>query len=207
MRFTGHEPWLVREGGGGAKGSEVAAVAARGALGLLTRPRLLAMFVRTRAPRYARRLLRTFQALGYPDDKVRLVVNRHDKHAAIALADLEKAVGARVAFGGIGCGRDASCDVSCGRFHAQGVGLLRTEVCFLERDTEPTAEEQIEAAVLNVARYDVFKLSEAVLVDLGVPMGPVIASIHEKRDELRERIRQGGELDRKPKLRTGAAEA
>ena len=29
---------------------------------------------------------------------------------------------------------------------------------------------------------------EAVLVDLGVAMGPVIASIHEKRDELREQI-------------------
>jgi CPA2 family monovalent cation:H+ antiporter-2 len=51
------------------------------------------------------------------------------------------------------------------------------------------------------------QLSEAVLVDLGVAMGPVIASIHEKRDELRERIRQGGELDHKPKLRTGAAES
>jgi monovalent cation:H+ antiporter-2, CPA2 family len=51
------------------------------------------------------------------------------------------------------------------------------------------------------------QLSEAVLVDLGVPMGPVIASIHEKRDELRERIREGGELDHKPKLRTSVAEA
>jgi CPA2 family monovalent cation:H+ antiporter-2 len=50
------------------------------------------------------------------------------------------------------------------------------------------------------------QLSEAVLVDLGVPMGPVIASIHEKRDELRERIRDGGELDHKPKLRTTVAE-
>ena len=29
------------------------------------------------------------------------------------------------------------------------------------------------------------QLAEAVLVDLGVPMGPVIASIHEKRAELR----------------------
>lgn len=32
------------------------------------------------------------------------------------------------------------------------------------------------------------QLSEAVLVDIGVPMGPVIASIHEKRSELREEI-------------------
>jgi len=51
------------------------------------------------------------------------------------------------------------------------------------------------------------QLSEAVLVDLGVPMGPVIASIHEKRDEFRERIREGGELDYKPKLRTTVAES
>jgi CPA2 family monovalent cation:H+ antiporter-2 len=46
------------------------------------------------------------------------------------------------------------------------------------------------------------QLSEAALVDLGVAMGPVIASIHEKRDEFRERIREGAQLDHKPKLRT-----
>src|SRR5690606_41387861 len=51
------------------------------------------------------------------------------------------------------------------------------------------------------------QLSEAVLVDLGVPMGPVIASIHEKRDELRERIRDSGALDYKPKLRTSSVES
>ncbi|TFU03746.1 sodium:proton exchanger [Polymorphobacter arshaanensis] len=34
------------------------------------------------------------------------------------------------------------------------------------------------------------QLAEAVLVDLGVPMGPVIASIHEKRAELRAEIEQ-----------------
>jgi CPA2 family monovalent cation:H+ antiporter-2 len=44
------------------------------------------------------------------------------------------------------------------------------------------------------------QLSEAVLVDLGVAMGPVIASIHEKRDELRREIKQAGELDRDPRL-------
>jgi CPA2 family monovalent cation:H+ antiporter-2 len=31
-------------------------------------------------------------------------------------------------------------------------------------------------------------------------MGPVIASIHEKRDELRREIKQAGELDREPRL-------
>jgi CPA2 family monovalent cation:H+ antiporter-2 len=47
------------------------------------------------------------------------------------------------------------------------------------------------------------QLSEAVLVDLGVAMGPVIASIHEKRDELRALIMEEGQLDEKPKLKTG----
>jgi len=51
------------------------------------------------------------------------------------------------------------------------------------------------------------QLSEAVLVDLGVPMGPVIASIHEKRDEFRERIMESGSLEQKPKLRTTTADA
>lgn len=45
------------------------------------------------------------------------------------------------------------------------------------------------------------QLSEAVLVDLGVAMGPVIASIHEKRDELRRSIKDAAELDREPRLR------
>lgn len=45
------------------------------------------------------------------------------------------------------------------------------------------------------------QLSEAMLVDLGVPMGPVIASIHEKRDEFRRQIKDQGGLDRKPKLK------
>ncbi len=49
------------------------------------------------------------------------------------------------------------------------------------------------------------QLSEAVLFDLGVPAGPVIASIHAKRDELREAIKEGGALDHKPKLRTSTA--
>jgi CPA2 family monovalent cation:H+ antiporter-2 len=46
------------------------------------------------------------------------------------------------------------------------------------------------------------QLSEAVLVDLGVAMGPVIASIHEKRDEFRSKIQEEAALDYKPKLRT-----
>lgn len=45
------------------------------------------------------------------------------------------------------------------------------------------------------------QLSEAVLVDLGIAMGPVIASIHEKREELRSQIRDAAELDREPRIR------
>jgi CPA2 family monovalent cation:H+ antiporter-2 len=45
------------------------------------------------------------------------------------------------------------------------------------------APETIEASL---------QLSEAVLVDLGVPMGLVIASIHEKRDEFRRALAAAG---------------
>lgn len=46
------------------------------------------------------------------------------------------------------------------------------------------------------------QLSEAVLVDIGVAMGPVIASIHAKRDEFREQLEREGGLNEKPQLRT-----
>lgn len=43
------------------------------------------------------------------------------------------------------------------------------------------------------------QLSEAVLVDIGVAMGPVIASIHEKRDQLRAKIKAEAELEEAPR--------
>ena len=45
------------------------------------------------------------------------------------------------------------------------------------------------------------QLSEAVLVDLGVAMGPVIASIHDKREVLRQAIRAEAEMTREPRIR------
>lgn len=48
------------------------------------------------------------------------------------------------------------------------------------------------------------QLSESVLVGMGMAMGPVIASIHEKRDEFRSQIMKDGHLDSKPRLRTGS---
>lgn len=44
------------------------------------------------------------------------------------------------------------------------------------------------------------QLSEAVLVDIGVAMGPVIASIHEKRSDLRTKIMEEGDLESEPAL-------
>ena len=44
------------------------------------------------------------------------------------------------------------------------------------------------------------QIAEAVLVDLGVAMGPVIASIHEKRSELRAEIMEAGEMAAEPRL-------
>lgn len=49
------------------------------------------------------------------------------------------------------------------------------------------------------------QLSESVLVDLGMPMGPVIASIHEKREELRAKIKHRGQLDSAPRLKASRA--
>jgi len=46
------------------------------------------------------------------------------------------------------------------------------------------------------------QLAEAVLVDLGVAMGFVIASIHEKRDEMRRQIMDEGLIAAKPKLKS-----
>jgi monovalent cation:H+ antiporter-2, CPA2 family len=39
-----------------------------------------------------------------------------------------------------------------------------------------------------------------VLVDLGIAMGPVIASIHEKRSELRAQIMAEADMEREPRL-------
>ncbi len=45
------------------------------------------------------------------------------------------------------------------------------------------------------------QLSEALLVDLGIAVGPVIASIHEERDRMRRTIKDAANLTREPRLR------
>ena len=45
------------------------------------------------------------------------------------------------------------------------------------------------------------QLAEAVLIDLGVAMGPVIASIHDVRAKMRHDIMTKGDLDHEPRIR------
>ena len=47
------------------------------------------------------------------------------------------------------------------------------------------------------------QMAEAVLVDIGVAVGPVIASIHEHRAEVRRAIVEHGELSSEPRARLG----
>ena len=71
------------------------------------------------------------------------------------------------------------------------------------RDTDHAAE-LYKAGVTDAVPETLessLQLSEAVLVDLGVAMGPVIASIHEKRDVLRKIIKDEAGIDREPRLR------
>ncbi len=70
------------------------------------------------------------------------------------------------------------------------------------RDTDQAAR-LYEAGVTDAVPETLeasLQLSEAVLVDIGVPMGPVIASIHEKRSELRSEIMTQAELEAEPRL-------
>jgi monovalent cation:H+ antiporter-2, CPA2 family len=71
------------------------------------------------------------------------------------------------------------------------------------RDTDHAAELYLAGASDAVPETleSSLQLSEAVLVDLGVAMGPVIASIHEKRDEFRRAIKEAGELEEAPRLK------
>jgi monovalent cation:H+ antiporter-2, CPA2 family len=70
------------------------------------------------------------------------------------------------------------------------------------RDTDHAAELYRAGATDAVPETleSSLQLSEAVLVDLGVAMGPVIASIHQKRDELRAEIKAASQLEHSPRL-------
>lgn len=50
------------------------------------------------------------------------------------------------------------------------------------------------------------QLAETALIELGIAMGPVIASIHQQREDLRQGIKQTAMLDHAPRLRRLRAE-
>lgn len=86
----------------------------------------------------------------------------------------------------------------------QKVRAWRPELPIISRARDPEhAAKLYNAGVTDAVPETVeasLQLSEAVLVDIGVAMGPVIASIHEKRSELRSEIMAEAELDIEPRL-------
>ncbi|NJM50401.1 MAG: sodium:proton exchanger [Sphingomonadales bacterium] len=85
--------------------------------------------------------------------------------------------------------------------------LPHIKIVVRARDTDHAAELYRAGASDAVPETleSSLQLSEAVLVDLGVPMGPVIASIHEKREEYRRQIMEAGGLKEAPRLKTQEA--
>jgi CPA2 family monovalent cation:H+ antiporter-2 len=82
---------------------------------------------------------------------------------------------------------------------------LHPELTIVARARDPNHAAELYRAGATDAVPETLEsslqLSEAVLVDLGIAMGPVIASIHEKRAELRAKIMEMSETDREPPIR------
>jgi CPA2 family monovalent cation:H+ antiporter-2 len=86
------------------------------------------------------------------------------------------------------------------------VRRLHPELTIVARARDPNHAAELYRAGATDAVPETLEsslqLSEAVLVDLGIAMGPVIASIHEKRAELRAKIMEMGQLNREPRIST-----
>jgi len=86
------------------------------------------------------------------------------------------------------------------------IRLSHPDLCIVVRARDADHAGQLYALGVTDAVPETvessLQLAEAVLVDLGVPMGPVIASIHEKRDQLRTRIRGSGAAPKRQALRS-----
>jgi CPA2 family monovalent cation:H+ antiporter-2 len=71
---------------------------------------------------------------------------------------------------------------------------LRPDVLIVSRARDATHARHLYAIGVTDAVPETIEaslqLSEAALVGLGVPTGPVIASIHEKRDEFRHELQE-----------------
>ena len=74
------------------------------------------------------------------------------------------------------------------------VRVMRPEMLIVSRARDATHARQLYAIGVTDAVPETIEaslqLSEAALVGLGVPTGPVIASIHEKRDEFRHELQE-----------------
>jgi CPA2 family monovalent cation:H+ antiporter-2 len=74
------------------------------------------------------------------------------------------------------------------------VRSLRPDILIVSRARDATHASHLYAVGVTDAVPETIEaslqLSEAALVGLGLPAGPVIASIHEKRDEFRHRLQQ-----------------
>ncbi|TVV71005.1 cation:proton antiporter [Sphingomonas solaris] len=85
------------------------------------------------------------------------------------------------------------------------VRALHPDLTIVARARDPNHAAELYRAGASDAVPETLEsslqLSEAVLVDLGVPMGPVIASIHEKRAELRAKIMQMANITHEPPIR------
>ncbi|MFP5453937.1 MAG: cation:proton antiporter, partial [Alphaproteobacteria bacterium] len=86
------------------------------------------------------------------------------------------------------------------------VRRLHPELTIVARARDPNHAAELYRAGATDAVPETLEsslqLSEAVLVDLGIAMGPVIASIHEKRAELRAKIMEMGQLSHEPRIST-----
>jgi len=70
------------------------------------------------------------------------------------------------------------------------------------RDTDHAAElyrAGASAAVPETLESSLY-LAETALVDLGIAMGPIIASVHQKREDLQEKIKTAAKLSEMPRL-------
>ena len=88
---------------------------------------------------------------------------------------------------------------------ARRVRALAPDLPIIARARDPRHAAELYRAGVTEAVPETLEsslqLSEAVLAGLGVAIGPVIASIHGKRDELRQLIRDEAALDREPRIR------
>src|SRR5262249_17798419 len=83
--------------------------------------------------------------------------------------------------------------------------VLRPDILIVSRARDATHARHLYAIGVSDAVPETIEaslqLSEAALVGLGLPAGPVIASIHEKRDEFRRQLQEAAGQAGKAEIR------